>query len=210
MTQELESLYKLEKDDLHRVGPVLADAFSYDPVWTKVFAGEKRVGPKLRAFFETPVTYFHKYGEVYASSEHLEGIAAWGSGKYTEMSFWRTLRSGALKPGLGIGLSIMWKMRPVFQLEKDRLQYMQGRPHAYLAVIGVSSAHQGKGLGGKLIRGFIDACEARGEAAYLDTETEGNVAMYEQYGFEVIKEVRLGGCINLPMWAMVRESSGKA
>ena len=38
---------------------------------------------------------------------------------------------------------------------------------------------------------------------YLETETENNVAMYEKYGFKVVKKTTLP-IINLPMWEMVR------
>jgi hypothetical protein len=55
---------------------VLKDAFRRDPLWNTVFAEEPDRERKLRAFFEAPVRYCLRYGEVYAPSPALEGIAA--------------------------------------------------------------------------------------------------------------------------------------
>ena len=41
-------------------------------------------------------------------------------------------------------------------------------PHAYLFIIGVRQSHQGKGLGGKLFRPVLDACDRLGVPAYLE------------------------------------------
>ena len=61
----------------------------------KVFEDVARVDNKC-AFFGSPVTYCLKYGEAYATSENLEGIAAWLPGDFADMSMWRMIRSGAI------------------------------------------------------------------------------------------------------------------
>jgi len=67
-------LYGVQKGDITRAGKVLADAFQHDPIWNKVFEGESDFEKRFRAFFESPVRYCLKYGEVYAPSENLEGV----------------------------------------------------------------------------------------------------------------------------------------
>lgn len=61
-------------------------------------------------------------------------------------------------------------------------------PHLYLAVLGTDPAHQGKGIGSSLIHEVLDDPSNVGEPAYLETETEENVAFYYRHGFEVIDE----------------------
>jgi hypothetical protein len=51
----------------------------------------------------------------------------------------------------------------------------------------------------------MDESERQGVAVYLETETEGNVAMYEKYCFEFVKKITLP-VVNLPMWEMIREA----
>ena len=202
MTGKLDDLYQLQKKDAQRAGAVLTAAFQHDPVWNAVFDGvdpERRIGA-----FETPVRYCLKYGEVYASSAALEGVAAWVPGELADMTPWRMLLSGAIWSGMRIGMAATRKMMPVFApIEADRKATMQGRYYLYLLVIGVAPQFQGQGFAGKLIRAFIEKSERVGVPIYLETETESNVRMYEHFGFKVVKEITLP-IINLPMWELTR------
>lgn len=200
--ETLDGLYRLQKKDVHRAAVMLADAFQRDPVWNAVFGDAAMT---TRAYtFETPVRYCLKYGEVYAPSEALEGVAAWAPGALADMTFWRMLRSGALWPGMKIGAQIARKMQPVFRpIETDRKEHMSGKSYIYLQVIGVAPAFQGKGFASKLLRALIEESEQTGVSLYLETETEANVSMYEHLGFTVIKKIVLP-IIDLPMWEMTR------
>ena len=96
-------------------------------------------------------------------------------------------------------------MQPIFRpIELDRKAYISGKPCIYLQTIGVATAFQGQGFGGRLLRALIEKSEQTGVSLYLETETEDNVRFYEHYGFTVVKEVVLP-IVNLPMWEMARE-----
>jgi len=195
-------LYRLQKKDIHRAALMLADAFQHDPVWNMVF-GDTTLAQRAYAF-ETPVRYGLKYGEVYAPSETLEGVAAWLPGTVADMTFWRILRSGALWSGMKLGAQIMGKMQPVFRpIQIDRRETMRGKSYLYLQIIGVAPDFQGQGFAGKLLRALIEKSAQAGVSLYLETETEANVSMYEHFGFTVVKEIVLP-IINLPMWEMTR------
>jgi len=199
-----EPLYRLQKKDALRAGEALADAFREDPVWNAIFEGEPRREARLGAF-ETPVLYCLKYGEVYAPSERLEGVAAWVPGRLAERTVWRMVLSGAMRAGMKMGAATARKMEPVFApLSRDRQRIMGDRPFLYLLIIGVAPAHQGQGFGGQLLRALIAKSEQARQPIYLETETERNVRMYEHFGFRVANQITLPG-IGLPMWEMVRE-----
>ena len=205
MSGQIENLYKLQKKDIPKVGGVLADAFQHDPVWKKVFEGESKIDQKFCAFFETPIRYCLKYGEVYAITENLEGIAAWVPGDLADMTFWRVIRSGAIRSGMKMGVKLGKKMKPISrQLKEDRKENMKGKLFVYLLIIGVASQFQGQGIGGKLLRALIEKSERMGIPLYLETELEDNVKMYERFGFKLVKQITLQ-TINLPMWEMVRD-----
>ena len=206
MPGKRDDLYRLEKRDARRAAEVLADAFQRDPVWNEVFGDAER---EQRSYaFETPVRYCLRYGQVYAPSEKLEGVAAWVPGALARMTFWRILRSGAFWAGLQLGrLGASWvrRMPTIFrQIEQDREANMRGRSFVYLQVIGVAPRYQGQGYGGTLLRALIEESERVGLAIYLETETESNVRMYERFGFQVLKQITLP-IVHLPMWEMVRE-----
>ncbi len=190
-------LFRVQKGDVTRVGKVLVDAFQHDPVWNKIFEGESNLEMRYRAFFEIPVRYCLKYGEVYAPSENLEGIVAWVPEKYAEMTAWRMIRSGATGAAK--------KMGSVFKpMAEDRRKYMAGCTYLYLLVVGVATGMQGKVFGRKLVGAAIEKSEREGRQLYLETETEENVQMNEHFGFRLLKNITLP-IVDLPMWEMVRK-----
>ena len=198
-------LYKVRKRDVMRVREVLTDAFQNDPVWNKIFEGESDFETRFRAFFEVPVRYCMKYGEVYAPTEDLEGVVAWVPGKYADMTMWRIIRSGAMGAAIRMGSNASKKMGPVFKpVTEDRNEHMAGRTFLYLLILGVATKLQGIGLGKKLIGAAIEKSEREGIPLYLETETEENVKMYEYFGFQLLKTITLP-IVNLPLWEMVRE-----
>jgi ribosomal protein S18 acetylase RimI-like enzyme len=203
MSRKLDTLYRLQKKDFPQAAAMLADAFQHDPLWNVVL--EEATPTQRASVFETPVRYCAKYGQVYAPSENLEGVAAWAPGEWANMTLWRMLRSGSIWAGMKIGIEIGKKMGSIFRpIEIDRQAIMKDTLYVYLMVIGVSPASQGRGFAGKLLRALIEQSEQTGKALYLETETESNVRMYEHLGFTVVKQIVLP-VVNLPMWEMVRE-----
>jgi ribosomal protein S18 acetylase RimI-like enzyme len=203
VTEKRNEIYPIQKKDIRRAAAVLADAFQRDPVWNAILSDA--TVEQREAAFQTPVRYGLKYGEIYAPSENLEGIASWVPGKLSNMTVWRVLLSGALWPGLKLGPSVAKKMGPIFgPIETDRKAHMAGRPFIYLQILGVAPAYQGRGYGGKLIRSLIESSEQARLPIYLETETEGNVRLYEHFGFRVLQQITLP-LIDLPMWEMVRD-----
>ena len=201
---ELSDLYKLKKQDIAKATSTLVDAFSDDPLLNMLFGGNENQSGLFRAAYEVPIKYCLKYGSVYSTSEKLEGVAAWVSGEYAAMPLWRMLISGALRSGMKIGLKIGKRIMPILMpLEEDRKKNMAGWKHIYLQVVGVAREFQGCGIGGGLLRALIAESERTGRPIYLETETESNVAMYEKFGFELIKRVALS-VVDLPVWEMAR------
>lgn len=203
-------LFPLAPGDCARAAAMLSDAFVDDPVWARVFEREPGCEARRRAFFETPLRYCLRYGRTVATSARLEGVAAWVRGQHAVMSPWRLLLSGSLSCALHVGGRVAQRlMRSFAPVARDRMRFMAGREHVYLQVIGVAPAEQGKGHGGRLLRALIESCESQRLPIYLETETEGNVVMYQHFGFQVLQRIELVD-IGLPFWEMAREpGSGK-
>jgi ribosomal protein S18 acetylase RimI-like enzyme len=203
MLEKLEDLYKLQREDIHKAGVVLTDAFQNDPVCKRLLEGA-RIEQK-HGFFESPVRYGLRYGQVYATSKNLEGIAAWVPGNKADMTMWRGIRSGSIISGMKLGMKAIMKMKPIFEpLEADRRAHMKGRVYIYLMIIGVASESQGQGLGGKLLRAIIQESEYSERPLYVETSKEQNIDMYERFGFKVLNKMT-HPIIDLPQWEMVRE-----
>lgn len=201
MQKTPHTLYPLQKKDVSRAGALLMDAFQEDPVWKAILV--HATSAQKAAAFETPIHYCLKYGEVYAPSPALEGVAAWLPAALSEMTPWRMLRSGALWSGIKMGAEFAGKLAPIFkQVEADRKAITRDQPFLYLQIVGVAPACQGQGFGGQLISAFIEKGRQAGVSLYLETETESNQRMYEHFGFTVVKEIILPE-VNLPMWELV-------
>jgi GNAT superfamily N-acetyltransferase len=207
MTTKMDSFYKLTFRDAFQAGEAMAGAFVDDPVWRKLFGGESDLARKYQAFFEVPIRICLQYGKVYATSDNFEGIVSYMPGRFSDITFWRFLRCGAFGCGMRIGMTAGKRMNDLRVLPADRAIHSAGRPYIYLLLLGVKTAHRGKGLGGLLLRALMADCDAQGLPIYLETETEENVRMYEHFGFRLIKKVTLDK-LGLPMWEMVREAQG--
>jgi len=183
---------------------MLAAAFQEDPLWRALFAGQATPA-QWQAAFETPLVYACHYGQAWASSPALEGVAAWLPGRRARMSAWGMLWSGALWSGLRMGGPLGARVQAVFRpIEADREAHLRGRAYLYLAVLGVAPERQGQGIGGRLLRAAIAESERQGLPLYLETETERNVAFYAHHGFRTLQQVTLPS-VRLPLWELIRE-----
>ena len=196
----ISDLYKIQKKDLKNAVNVLDNAFSEDSMWKEVFTDED----KNRVLTEVMVRFCLKYGNVYSTSDNLEGVMAIAPHD-KEMNLFRIIRSGAFS--LSIKISSESKIMKVLSnaVEEAKNSLNLG-PHIHLLIMGVSQEFQGKGFGGKLLRALIEKAETERKPIYLETQKEENVSLYEKYGFSVNKKVILPEPLNLPMWLMVRDA----
>lgn len=162
MSGQTDTLYRVQKKDIRHVGAVLANASQRDPIWAKFFDSESTFDQR-GGVFECPIRYCLRYGEVCATSERLEGIAAWAPGDYADLTIWRIIRSAAIFSALRVANALNrlgWsKGRILGPLQVDMKANMEKRPFIYLMIIGVASEYQGQGLGGKLLRALIEKSE---------------------------------------------------
>jgi len=79
--------------------------------------------------------------------------------------------------------------------------------YVYIQMIGVLSSHQGKGLGGKLLRAILNAADSVNVSLYLETESKENESLYQHFGFytaEVLELTADGTPTKQPMYLMIR------
>ena len=148
----LADLYRITKNDIEKASLVLGKAFHDDPLWSQVVQDEAERKQKLPLLFEILLRYALRYGEVYASSENLEGIAIILPYDRIDMTFWRLLSTG-MKLGRKTGNRLEQILAPMNQAQKEILK----RGYLYLQAIGVSPELQGQGFG-EIIKSNIRIC----------------------------------------------------
>ena len=200
-------IYRIRKDEIPKAAAVMAGAFRFDPLFRAFFEDAADSEKQLRLLSELMLRYYLRYGEVAAPSAELEGVMAWGAGSISQMRFHRLILSGAAAPLFRMGGAAMARMDELFgPAEEFRRKHTGRRPHNYLAMIGVSQEHQGRGFGGRLLRYLTERSDSAGIPLYLETETERNVEIYSRFGFKVIEKFNIDR-LNMPFWVMTREAA---
>lgn len=198
-------IVRLSGDRVDEAGAVLAAAFQDDPFVAYLLPDpERRRGRAGRWFMTTGVRYALRYGEVYATGGDVAGAAVWLAPGGTEMTVPRMARAGMLAAPLRIGPGAFVRLMRFAGFEETLQHRHAPGPHWYLIVLGVDPAHQGEGIGGRLIAPVLAKADAAGRPCYLETMSEANLAFYRRHGFEVVGEgaAPAGGPY---VWAMRRE-----
>lgn len=135
---------------------------------------------------------------------HVAGVAVWippGRWPYSPWVQFRQLVS-TLRAFVGNMGSIM-RSRGLFQ---EIVKAHPKRPHWYLQLLMVDPDHQRQGIGGALQSPTLDACDAAGLPAWLETQKQDNLAYYARFGFSVVGEHRAPD--GPPIWSLNRDPRG--
>jgi ribosomal protein S18 acetylase RimI-like enzyme len=101
----------------------------------------------------------------------------------------------------GLGLPRAFRMMNVWTKHDPR------KRHWHVGPIGVHPDLQGRGIGKAMLAAFLDMADAQGSPAYLETDVDRNVALYEKFGFKVIGQEDIAGVNNRFMW---REAAARS
>jgi GNAT superfamily N-acetyltransferase len=183
---------------------VLARALHDDPVVCYFYP---QAESRPAAFARTTrclLRYAVRYGEVYASSPRLEGIAMWLPPGRAEPSTWDMLRAGVLP--------LIWRngwatFRRLMAYSHHAAAMRQRHVHVpcwYLQIFGVDPPYHGAGYGSRLLRSMLARLDRERVPCCLDTENEVNVPMYEHFGFRVLEASPIPRT-DCSVWLLVRD-----
>ncbi|MBF4624746.1 N-acetyltransferase [Clavibacter sp. VKM Ac-2872] len=189
--------------DLDAVTRVLADAFAEDPV----LAGFVPAGPRH------PERLALLFAALLASGPLPAGtvdVAVDARGGILGAAVWeapggipahRTLRQA---PTFLRALGITGAVRAAIRLRTlDRAR--PGLPHWRLAEVGVGAAARGLGVGSALLAHGLARVDADGSAAYLESSTARNRALYLRNGFAELGPLAgVAGARPVAMWRPAR------
>jgi ribosomal protein S18 acetylase RimI-like enzyme len=94
-----------------------------------------------------------------------------------------------------------------FTMMARRAGHDPRRPHWHIGPIGVHPQAQGRGIGKALLGSFLHAVDQQGSPAFLETDVDKNVPLYEGFGFTVIAQDIIIGVNNRFMWRQARLAS---
>jgi len=184
---------------------VLGRAFAEYELLRYYFHDETQRHAIADTFVFIPLSVCLKYGEVYATSEKLEGVAAWLPPGKAPFGGWQIIRSVPLSVLFRFARQGASRLRS-YGAHVDKLhRRLVPHPHWYLQIIGVDPAYQGHGFSSRLLRPALERIDRERMPCFLETNTVKNVAIYRRFGFEVISEDNLPGT-EVTSFAMLRKA----
>jgi GNAT superfamily N-acetyltransferase len=193
------SVRKATPEDIHRIAPALAEAFSSDPPMMWFTPEEEGRVERLVPYFHALVGRLHMpHGEVWVSDDPV-GAAAWVKPGAWPFSMW-TRRGVILAELRTFGRHPIRVSRGVEAIERNH----PAEPHWYLEFIGVERSGHGQGTGSALLRPMLERCDAEDVPAYLNAGSPRSRELYRRHGFEVTEEFRLP-YDGPPLWRMWRD-----
>jgi len=203
MIADLKHLVRLKKSQVKPASEVFARAFQDDPFFVCLLPDTSQRKKVLPYIFELGIRYGVSYGEVYATSSSLEGVAVWFPPEITSMSLWGMIRCGGLPliPKIGRAMGRLQRFNEYTNLMRRRHAPLR---HWFLQTIGVDPAFQGKGYAGALLEAMLVRIDKEHLPCYLDTQNGRNVPIYQHHGFKIVEQVVIPGT-EVSHWAMLRE-----
>lgn len=189
---------KAQAADTATLAGVLARALDDDPVFRALFSRDDRRGHILTRLFREWLRVLHLPHETAWTTDDLAGGALW-----SPPGAWRIglLAQARMAPRLAAPLATraVAALGVLGEIEKRHPK----APHHYLRLLGCDPAKQGQGIGSQLLRPVLEQCDARGEAAFLETANQRNHSFYRRHGFQIIDEVKTK--LGPSVWLMWRD-----
>jgi ribosomal protein S18 acetylase RimI-like enzyme len=194
-------LRPITQADVPGVADLLARAFADNPGMSWVFRDAATRPDRLRNLFGLLLRrVWLPRGECLTTTS-LDGAALWlGPGRWHLPV---SVQAGLLPRAAGVaGRETPRMLRGMVITES---KHPATPEHWYLAVLGVDPASQGQGFGPHLMTPVLNRCDQEGTPAYLETDTQQNVALYERHGFRVTEQLTLPGGAEPTVWLMWRD-----
>jgi ribosomal protein S18 acetylase RimI-like enzyme len=196
----------LADDDRAAAALVLARAFRDNPGTVALLANDppevrlRLMKPAMRGFVDA----VHRHGlvEVVKDADRVLAVSlVFAPGGYPPpISAQLTIARGPIRAGLRRALRFA-------RLDHEMRKRHPHFSHYYLWFLGVEPERQGQGLGSLLLQSLSAKADGEGSRAYLETDKQTSVRLYEKHGYRVGKEEILPG-LGFNMWFMTRPEAG--
>lgn len=168
----------------------------YDPITTKLVMKSSLIPMRKDAI-------------IYADSEELNGFAVWLPMGFTGTKAIPFLKSGGIKLLFRKGIRTIRKLILYEDFAMELKNKHTKNKDWYLFNLSVRRKEQGKGIAKKLLLPMIEFCDDENMGAYLETNKESNISLYERFGFELRETNNIPGS-DVAHYSMVRDPKPKS
>lgn len=184
---ERAGLYLVQEKDLDRLAEVAANAYEGYPLhnW---FTDGKYDEKASKLIMQISLKTMTKDAVIYADSEEINGFAVWLPFGFTGGKPLPFLFNGGLELILHSGFGIIGKLLTYENYAMSLKKEFTDHYDWYLYNLSIKKEAQGKGIASKLMKPMLKFCDDEKMIAYLETNKESNVGLYNHYGFDLMKE----------------------
>jgi len=204
MNDQTNKLLRLTRKDRDAGAAVLGRAFTEYELLRYYFQDEAERHAVAVTFGFVALSVCLKYGEAYASSAKMEGVAAWLPPGKAPFGGWQVIRTVPLSVLFKFGRQGAIRMQAYGRYIDNMHRKLVPYPHWYLQIIGVDPAYQGQGFSSQLVRPMLECIDREHLPCFLETNTEKNVAIYQRFGFGIVSVDKIQGT-ELTSFAMLRK-----
>lgn len=194
----------IKENQIAQTARVLARSFQDDILMNFMFPDEEERKKHAKYFFEFIVRYGILFGDVYAVSQDIKGVAAWLSSKNAEFPICKLERAGVSEFISHAGSEAGERMKLFTEFLRFTREEIVPYPHYAFWILGVLPEHQRKGYASTLIRLKVEEFDRDGVTSYLETQTLENASLYERFDFRTVKTVPIPHSDRL-LYCMVRK-----
>ena len=182
---EINGLFHMTTDDVEKYAECAALAYYNYPLFQYLTNGscEHEV---IKTIIASSIYAMKDNVVGISTDEEANAVALFAPPQYTGSKTLPFLLNG------GIKLSYIAPFSTFFRLlnyeghaMKLKKQYTN-HDSWYLYNITVKPSFQGSGAGSKLLRPMLEYFDRVGESCYLETHNEGNVGLYQHFGFDLV------------------------
>ena len=204
---EKAGLYIVEKNDLDKLSKVASDAYQDYPLhnWFTKGKYDKKASELIMQISLKTMT---EDAIIYADSEELNGFAVWLPFGFTGSKTMPFLLNGGLKLIFHSGLGIIDRLLTYETYAMNLKKEFTDNYDWYLYNLSIKKDAQGKGIASKLLRPMLKFLDDEKMVAYLETNKESNVGLYNHFGFDLKKEEVIPKT-TVTHYAMVRNPKGE-
>lgn len=183
-------LYLVQPEDLDRLAEVAADAYRDYPLHNWITNGKyDEIASKL--IMQISLRTMTEDAVIYADSEEINGFAVWLPFGFTGNKTIPFLMNGGLSLILHSGLGIIGRLLTYETYAMNLKKEFTDNYDWYLYNLSIKKDAQGKGIASKLMRPMLQFCDDERMVAYLETNKQSNVGLYQHYSFELMKEEQI-------------------
>lgn len=160
--------------DLDAVTETLWEAFRDDPLWRWAFPEHDNLEPWWRLLIESAL----RYPWVWVVDDYA-AASVWippGGSELTDDEEQRV--EPLLRQLAGARSPLVLEL-----VERFETSHPSDEPHYYLSLLGTHPRFRGRGLGMELLAKNLEAIDAEGMPAYLESSNPDNDERYERLGF---------------------------